>query len=54
MFVSSIILSYLIGCLSIIVILIFLCIQYGFYAPGEVHEQEQYQTFHPILEVSPV
>ncbi len=44
-------LSYCIGCVSTIGILICLYIRYGLYQPGPVFEQESFQTFHPLSEV---
>jgi uncharacterized membrane protein len=45
-------LSYCIGCISTIGILICLYIRYGLYPPGPVIEQESFQKFHPLSEVS--
>ena len=45
-------LSYCFGCLSTIGILIYLYLRYGLHRPGPVFEQEPFQTFHPLSEVS--
>jgi hypothetical protein len=47
-----ILLSYFIGCISTIGILICLYIRYGLYPSGPIFEQESFQTFHPLSEVS--
>jgi hypothetical protein len=52
MFLFIVFVSYLIGCISTIVILICLYIRFGLYPPGTIVEQKQYQTFHPLPVVS--
>jgi hypothetical protein len=52
MFLFIIFLSYLLGCVTIIALLIYLYVRYGLYPIGTIVEQEQYQTFHPLPEVS--
>jgi len=49
---TLVIFSYFLGCLSTIVILIGLYICFGLSSRGPVMKAEQYQTFHPIGEVS--
>ncbi len=54
MFLLIIILSYLLGCASTIALLLYLYTRYALYSPTVIDQQqeEQYQTFHPLPEVS--
>jgi len=52
MFLFIICLGYLLGCVSTIAIFIFLYVRYGLYPPKTIVQQEQYQTFQPLSEVS--
>ena len=52
MFLVIIFLSYLLGCASTIALIVYLYRRYGLDLPGTIAEQEQYQTFQPIPEVS--
>lgn len=45
-------LSYFIGCISTIGIVICLFLRYGFPRAGTIVEQEQFQTAHPLSEVN--
>ena len=52
MYLLIILLSYLLGCASTIVLLVYLYMRYGLKSPVTINEHEQYQVFHPISEVS--
>jgi len=54
MFLLIILLSYLLGCASTIALLLYLYTRYALYSPVIINEQqeEQYQTFQPLPEVS--
>jgi len=45
-------LSYLLGCVSTIALSVYLYIRYGLGSPETIPEKKQYQTFHPLPEVS--
>jgi hypothetical protein len=53
MFLLLILLSYLLGCASTIALLLYLYTRYALYSPViNEQQEEQYQTFHPLPEVS--
>ena len=54
MFLLIILLSYLLGCASTVALLLYLYTRYALYSPVVLEEpqQEQYEAFHPLPEVS--
>ena len=52
MFIAIVFLSYAFGCATTIALLVYLYMRRGLSQPGPIAEQNQYQTFQPLPEVS--